>query len=416
MNMMRLLLAAIIVYIPYQSHYPVVFDIRGLNLINLMFLGVLVLILLRHARTESPTPLKAHFIWFIVALILAFFIGQFYDGSRVDADAQALKTSIFYMLFYFLFFHAVRDVRDIRFLLGTILFVTLLVSLQVFRQALDYGIGNFSETRRAAGPFAPDYRGANLAAAYFVIFVPLFLGLATHRKSALVVRLLALLFGIFGVFAAFFTYSRQAYFILAALLSIQALRRNLLLGILLGVAVLTYESWVPEGVIERLQMTETTTGDDEEKKLDESTESRFVLWQGAGRMIAERPWGVGLNHFAREMGKYVPGFYYFDVHNGYLLVATETGVVGALILVTLLIRLVLLGRRVELLEGSEDAKLLGSTFQISVLAAMLANLFGSRFFNGEVMGNFWILSGLVARYYTLELERLAKQDSSSNSS
>jgi O-antigen ligase len=405
MSTLNLLLAAIIVYIPYQSHYRIVFDIPGLNLINLMFLGALTLIMLRKGRTLSPTPLKAHLIWFIVMLVLAFFIGQFYEGGRVDADAQALKNAIFYMLFYFLFFHAARDVKDIRFLLGALLFVTLLVSLQVFRQALDYGLGVYNESRRAGGPFATDSSGANLAAAFFVIFLPLFLGLALHRKSALTVRLIAMVLGVFGVFSAFFTYSRQAYIILALLLSAQAIRRNILVGLLLGVAVLTYESWVPEGVVDRIEMTEQKNDDGEDKKLDESTESRFILWEGAMNMIAERPWGVGLNHFAREMGKYVPGYAYFDVHNGYLLVATETGVVGALVLITLLIRLFLLGRRVEKLSDSEDARVLGSTFQISVLAAMLANLFGSRFFNGEVMGNFWILSGLVARYYTLELER-----------
>jgi hypothetical protein len=408
MRLLNVLLAAIILYIPYQNHYPIVMDIPGLNLINLLFLGAFVLIMLRHGHTESPTPLKAHFIWFIVMLILAFFIGQFYDGSRLDADVQALKTATFYMLFYFLFFHAVRDVKDIRFLLGTMLFVTLVVSVQVFRQALDYGIGVYNESRRAAGPFSKDSSGSNLAAAYFVIFLPLFLGLALHRKSAMVVRLLSLLFGVFGVFAAFFTYSRQAYIILALLLSAQAVRRNLLVGIVLGAAVISYDSWAPEGVVERIEMTEQATDEGGQEKLDESTESRFILWEGASKMISERPWGVGLNHFPREMGKYVPGFNFFDVHNGYLLVAAEAGVVTSLILITLLIRLFFLGRRVEKLANSEDSRVLGNTFQISVLAAMLANLFGSRFFNGEVMGNFWILCGLVARYYTLELERMAK--------
>lgn len=413
MSALNLLLAAIIVYVPYQNHYKFVFDLPGLNLINLMFLGALVIVLLRHSRTESPTPLKGHVVWFIIMLGLAFLVGQFYDGGRIDADAQALKTAIFYPLFYFLFFHAARSEKDIRFLIGALMFVTLLVSLQVFRQALDYGFGNFSESRRAAGPFAPDYRGANLAAAYFVIFLPLYLGLFLHKKSALVVRLSSLAFGVFGVFAAFFTYSRQAYIILALLLSIQAIRRNIFFGVLLGIAVVTYESWVPEGVVQRIEMTEAADpAETDEKKLDESTESRFILWAGALTMIAERPWGVGLNHFQREMGKYVPGYSHFDVHNGFLLVATETGVLGAIVLVTLLIRLLFLGRRLEKLSDAEDARVLGATFQISVLAAMLANLFGSRFFNGEVIGNFWILAGLVARYYTLEVQRLATQETS----
>jgi O-antigen ligase len=161
---------------------------------------------------------------------------------------------------------------------------------------------------------------------------------------------------------------------------------------------------VPEGVVDRLTMTEQTD-EQGEKKLDESTESRFIIWEGASQMIAERPWGIGLNHFPREMGRYVPGYNKFDAHNGYILVTTEMGVQGLIVLVILLGSLLNLSRKVEQVNTSEEAKSLGTAFQISVIAAILANLFGSRFFNGEVMGNFWILSGLVARYYTLELER-----------
>lgn len=403
MSALNLLLAAIIVYIPYQSHVPLGLGIPGLNLTNALFLTALVLILLRKTPTESPTPLKGNFVLFIATLVLAFFIGQFYDGSRLDVDAQGLKNCVFYILLYFLFFHGVREVKDIRFLLAVMLAITFLVSLHVIRQALDYGIGNYSETRRAGRPFAADYRGANLAAAFFVMFLPLYFGLAFHRTMALRVRLASLVMGAIGVFAAFFTYSRQAYIILAVLGLIQAVRHNLLIGVFLGLMILSYEVWVPEAMLQRIEMTNQAPEESDEAKLDSSTESRFVLWTGAAKMIAERPWGVGLNRFAREMGKYVPGFFHFDVHNGYLLVAAEAGVISAIILITLLIRLILLGRRIVSSGDSEDARALGKAFQISVLAAMLANLFGSRFFNGEVMGNFWILAGLVARYHTLQI-------------
>jgi O-antigen ligase len=403
-TVLNLLLAAIIIYIPYQNHYPVVIDIKGLNLINTMFLFALLMILVRKSSTESPTPLKGIFLSFFAVLTLSFLIGQLYDGSRMPEDLTALKSGIFYMLFYFLFYHGVRDVKSIRFLLGAILFVTLIVSVHAFRQALDYGLGVYNESRRAGGPFAVDSSGSNLAAAFFVIFVPLFISLALYRKSAVTVRLAALAFGIFGVFAAFFTYSRQAYFILAILLLLRMLRGHLFLGVLLTMAILNYDVWVPEGVVDRLTMTEQTD-EQGEKKLDESTESRFIIWEGASQMIAERPWGIGLNHFPREMGRYVPGYNKFDAHNGYILVTTEMGVQGLIVLVILLGSLLNLSRKVEQVNTSEEAKSLGTAFQISVIAAILANLFGSRFFNGEVMGNFWILSGLVARYYTLELER-----------
>jgi len=39
-----------------------------------------------------------------------------------------------------------------------------------------------------------------------------------------------------------------------------------------------------------------------------------------------------------------------------------------------------------------------------VVALMLGNIYGSRFLDGDVMGNFWILSGLLAKYVVLRRE------------
>ena len=404
MSVLNLLLAAIIVYIPYQQHFPVVLDFKGLNLINILFLAVLLILTTQRAVQKTPAPLKWNFALFFAALAVALFIGEMQDSSQLAEDFTALKTNIFYMLFYFLYYHAARDVRSIRILFGVLLLVTVLVSLHAIRQALDYGIVTYSETRRASGPFASDYRGANLAAAFFIIFVPMLFSVFLLFKSKPMYRLIALGCSILGVMAAFFTFSRQAYFILAALFLLQASRRNVLLGFALGLTVLSYEAWVPNSVIERLNMTEETDSHGEQK-LDRSTESRFIIWEGAKQLIVERPWGVGLNHFKREIGKYVTDFENFDAHNGFVLVLTETGFFGLVTLLWLFWGLLRLAQRITKLDTSEETRLFGYTFVVSVVGAMLTNLFGSRIFDGEVMGNFWIFAGLAARYYTLNLEQ-----------
>lgn len=403
MNATNLLLAFTVVYTPYQRHYPLVFGGNGLNMTNLLFLAVLAIILARKARTATPAPLRGRFIFFFAVLSWSFLVGQIYDHSLFQDDLVALKTSIFYMLLYFLFYHAVTDAKSIRIAFASILFVTFLVSVQAFRQALDYGIANYSDSHRASGPFAEDFVGANLAAAYFVIFVPLFFAVAMTLKSRPLYRVIALACGVLGLFGAFFTYSRQAYFIFPLLVGILSIRRNLFVALLVGCAVLTYESWVPSSVLERINMTTEQAAADDDQKYDASTESRFLFWEGAKQMIVERPWGIGLNHFKREMGNYVEGFSHMDAHNGYVLVTTEAGLLGSIALIWLLIGCVGLGLKVERL-GGEDARLLGGAYAVSALAVMLSNLFGSRLFDGEVMGNFWILSALTARYYTLQLE------------
>jgi O-antigen ligase len=403
---LNLLLAAIIVYIPYVQHFPVVLPMKGLNLINIMFLAAFVWLLLRKGKTITPVPFKRRFWLFFVVLVFAFLLAFFADASRVMDDLTTLKTYVFYLLFYFLFYFAARDTRSIRFLFGVILFVTFLVSLHAVRQGIDYGIGNYAETHRASGPFAPDYRGANLAAGFFVIFVPLFAAVLLLYRSKISPRLVALFCAALGVLAVFVTYSRQAYLILAALFLVHAMRRHIGIGILIAIAVFSYELWAPAGVIERIQMTEQTDNSGEQV-LDHSTESRFIIWEGAAKLIAEKPWGIGLNRFKSEIGRHVPDFKNFDAHNGFLLLTTETGIVGVLVFLALLMGLFGLARKVIKLDNSEDTQLLGNAYLVALLGVVLCNLFGSRLFNGEVMGNFWVLSGLVARYYTLTLEARA---------
>jgi O-antigen ligase len=172
------------------------------------------------------------------------------------------------------------------------------------------------------------------------------------------------------------------------------------------VAVLNYELWAPQAVVDRIQMTgqEDPEGD---RKLDRSTASRFVLWQGAMHLFAERPWGIGLGRFKREIGAHAPDFANYDAHNGFVLVLTEAGIFGFVALAWLLAGLVKLGRQAGSLDDSEDGRVLASGYLISVTGAVAVNFFGSRLFDGAVMGNFWILTALVARYVTLGLERQA---------
>ncbi len=413
-NILNAILALMIIYIPYQRHFPVVIEVKGLNLINLMFLVALIFVWRTKPITQTqvtapmPTPLKWQFTLFIACLIFSFTIGQFYDSSTFADDLTALKTTVFYLLLYFLFYHAVRDLKTIRFLFGVVLFVTFLVSLQACKQALDYGVLTYVESRRASGPFATDYRGANYAAAFLVIFVPLFLALLMTLKSRPMFRIIALVCAVLGVAAAFFTYSRQSYFILAAQFLVQTVRRSVVFGLVVLMAVMSYEVWVPASVAERIGMTEQVDASGEET-LDTSTASRFIIWEGAGKLIAERPWGLGLNHFKREIGRYAPDYSGYDAHNAYVLVTTEMGIVGITSLLLLIFGLVGLARKVERLDKTENSRLFGEAFLLSVMGLILCNIFGSRIFDGLITGNFWVLAALIARYYTLELDRRASE-------
>ncbi len=278
--------------------------------------------------------------------------------------------------------------------------MSLLVALEAIREGLDYGFGVYSETRRAAGPFGPDYRASNLLAAYLVMFTPLFVGVALYAKHHPWVRAAALGGIVLMVMAAFVTYSRQAYAIMAAVILLMTLRRNLVLGVLILVALVSYESWVPEGVVDRISMTEQV-GATGEARLDESTESRFELWRAGAEMLGNHPGGIGLNHFKREIGQYDARLKGKDAHNFTVLMMAEGGYFGLIATLTLYLALGWLAWTFLRVADTPEAKAVAISFAVSTLALVLANLYGSRLLDGPVTGCYWVFAALAARYRIL---------------
>ncbi|MHB1669889.1 hypothetical protein, partial [Thiomonas sp.] len=139
---LRLLLAAAIFYIPNQSHFPD-FSGTGLNVTNLLFFSILLLVVRNKAQNPGPAPLKKEFIFFFLVLAWGFLIGQVYDATTTLADLQVLKNCLIYMLFYFLAYYAVQDTKTIKFLFFVILFTTFFDAYLGLRQAMDYGF-NFN--------------------------------------------------------------------------------------------------------------------------------------------------------------------------------------------------------------------------------------------------------------------------------
>ena len=316
-------------------------------------------------------------------------------------DLTALKNSLFFLCLYFVFFHDVRDETTLRHMFYMVLFVAAVAGLEAIREGIDYGFGVYGETKRAAGPFGTNYKASNLAAVFYSMFMPVFAAVALYQKGRPLVRW----GGISGVgillLAIFCTYSRQAYLIVAAMLLLMTMKRNVVLGLLILLAVVNYESWVPEGVVTRLAMTEQVSEETGEEQLDESTESRFVLWEGAGRLLLSRPWGIGLNHFKREIGSEVPSLSGMDAHNFLVLITTEAGPLGGIMTLVLYGALSTLAWRLWKLAKTADQRTLAAGYAGATIAVMLGNLYGSRLLDGAVTGNYWILTALAARYWVM---------------
>lgn len=406
------LLMLTVFYIPNQRMFPD-FSLTGLNITNILFVAILVLTLRNKKKDRTPAPLKKQFVFYCLVLTWGFLIGQIYDTSSFFSDFQTLKNAVLYMLLFFLAYHAVQDTKTIKLLFLTILFTVFFDTYLGLRQVLDYGFG-YNEARRVAAPFSWNSTDANRSAAYYTIYLVPLAAAALYYRSSSLVRWAALACVVFTIFVNFFTFSRQSYGIIAVLLLLLTMRRNFVLGLLIVIALFNYHVWLPDAVIQRIDMTVKTKDSMPgvvaaplNKELDTSTESRFIIWSGAAQIIAHNPWGIGLNHFGRNIGIYAPAYAHYDAHNYFVLTTTENGFLAPVALLLLLLGLFRIGRSVEKLNGGADAKVYGTALWLGVLAVIMVNIYGSRFVDGNLMSNFWILAGLVARYHVIQMRAIA---------
>lgn len=404
---MTVLLAILIVYVPNQLHFPEQLGLPGLNVFNLMLLMAFGALAFMRRETglgqaaEKPALTTALF-WFYAILGLSVLIAIARGSHHLIQDVTIYKTVLSYSMLYFIAYYGVRDMRTLKRLLALVLLVFLVASIEAIREGMQYGFGSFAHSRRAGGPFSQGGGNANYAGVFYSIFSAFTLALVLFGRTLKPwQRLLGLAFYVAGAVAIFATFSRQSFLILAVTTLLLAARRHLLLALTAVLVIANYALWAPEGVIDRVQMTEQQNAYGQEV-LEDSAESRYVLWAGARDIIRNHPTGIGFNQFKDAIDPYMPSWITArDAQNEYLLIAAEAGIQGLLAFLFVLWCMFRLGFHVMSLPANREAQALGIGYTIAVTAVVMGNIYSSTFFSGEVMGNFWILSGLVSRYLVL---------------
>jgi O-antigen ligase len=156
--------------------------------------------------------------------------------------------------------------------------------------------------------------------------------------------------------------------------------------------------WVlPEAVRERIEMT--VSGEQlygYGKEIEPSAAGRVEAWKATISLVMGRPFlGYGLGMVGTYLGYYA-GLAIGDVHNSYLLLAAEYG------LVTLLVFLatIFAGIRVSwyVYNNSRDEILKGAAlgFMVGILGLMVNCFFGSHMTTLWEIGYFWVLLAVFA--------------------
>lgn len=404
---MRLLLAVPLLFMPNMLHLSVDTGIPGLNLANIIFIVVLGALLMGGRRYQPLDPrgyLTPALLLLFTALTIGFLIAQSTMPRNFMEDFTYFKNLIFYPLLYFVYRRCGQDAKGTRQLIIFVMIVAAVAGLEAIREGLDYGFGNYNESRRASGPFGVDYSSANRAGVFYAMFLPMFIAMALFFRRQKFWRLAAVGGCAIMVIAIMATYSRQSYLIALVAFALLLVRRNVVLAVAIAMLMVPAIGFLPESVTQRVAETEQQDSVGEEQ-LDVSTASRFEIWGGAVQMWSEHPAGVGVNRFKQYIGNYVPRYAGYDAHSIYFLMLAECGPFGLLALAFLMWRALSMGVRFMRSVPASDAegKALSLGFILLAVCTALGNVYGSPFFEGAVMANFWALCGLMEHYFALKL-------------
>ena len=370
----------------YKFHpYPM-----GKDFLDILFISI-VLGMIFQRKGFSRTNNTTAFILYIGFTYLSLWNSaiRFHLPVPITPDNLSFvfwKNYAQMICFYFLVLNVVKDEKDQKLVVTLMSLVVLFIAIRCYRNFSAADV--FAYDKRVGGPFEIVGLGANHLGAFMAESAALFLGLflfdRERRRRALFV-----LTCLFSLHPLFFSYSRGAYAAAFGALAWFGLikKRTLLLAACL--ILVMYQTLLPASVVDRINMTETQTG-----QLEGSAEHRLDLWEFAWQLFQEHPvFGIGFDGFRYS----VPQGELTDTHNLYMKALAESGVIGFIFLLVILLKAMASGWRLFRTGRTPFQQGLGFGFMGTVVACIIANLFGDRWSYFEMHGYFWIYWGLVDR-------------------
>ncbi len=184
-------------------------------------------------------------------------------------------------------------------------------------------------------------------------------------------------------------------------------------GLAAVAAVVLFVTFAPDGIKDRI--AQTTPGQ------VPATESRLTIWQVGWRMFEDNPGrGVGVGNFQTSSIHYLlqPGALTRtdevivdpkDAHNIYLMALAETGLVGTVILLSLLgfpIGCALVAARDFNRMGDRQLEIMARALVVALAGFLAANFFATDIFSKML----WLLLGLGPAFLAVARVRLAETE------
>jgi O-antigen ligase len=388
--------------LPLQTlRYQLQGYLLGAQIVDLVLFGVLIGLWINGRLELSTFSMRGILLLVSVYSYLSLWWGSYFLGCGMPISLADPRFAVWrewaeFGVICALTFAAIKTVKQIQTVLFLMSMTAFLLSWDFFQTVSAHDVSRYSWNLRYSGVLG--YANANGFAAFETMFILLLLGLvgsglSTKLKLLIGPALIACSYGLL------FAFSRGAYLGFACgTIVLGALRRKFLT--VLVFAALAACFLLPSAVSDRIGATYTVGEATTEKTLDNSAEERVVLWQIAIDVISAHPLlGTGFNTFA-----FMHPLGFKDTHNLYLKVLLEQGAVGFVLFLVMLSKMIRQGY--DLFRRSTDPFLasLGLGFTVTVVGALIMNVFGDRWSYLQVDSYLWILLALVCRGRLLSSE------------
>lgn len=131
--------------------------------------------------------------------------------------------------------------------------------------------------------------------------------------------------------------------------------------------------------------------------LDVSSIGRLEYWKAAIQTIIHYPIsGVGFNGFS-TIGLNYTNFFdsLINVHNEYLQLLVNSGIVGFILFISIIILLFKSGMKFRSKNSDPFLFNVASTYLSSIFLLAISSFFSSPFLNFQIIGQFWVVSALI---------------------
>lgn len=397
-------LALLLFFLPVFDIFPPdMLPLRGVNFHTIVIILVTFGAVRLNRLRPGSTPYSGLFFGLLALAAVGIIQGVLIEHRDFDESFAEAKNWLGFMPFFFLSAAASRTPWGRRMVIWPLILSCMLVSLHASFNYIAAGSSRY----RAAGLVGQQ---PNDFGAYLALMLPIMVSLAVNGTGRLWSRGLAAGGAFLTGMALIFSQSRGAWLAFAAaLLAMILVRRYVKLAAVVLIVALFSSSLLPPEFFDRLEETYASPeAEKTETGLDPSAQSRVTQWKAFPVLLAKRPiLGHGLWTF--PMVIYREGLYHRKIspHSSIIRFGVELGLVGLAFYFIFLGRLILGARTAsaqgrDLFETSLYAGIMGS-----MVALVIADASGARFFRGEIFGIFCALAGLVSGWISEQESRTA---------